>query len=173
ITESLLLALFGGAIGVIFARWGTDALANYFPQHARAFDLGIDARGLGFALVMSIASGLLFGVAPALRFSRLDFATAMKNQSGQATGGGRLRLNHALVVAQVALSFVLLAGAGLFLRTLRNLHSLDLGFRPENIILFSLEFPRDYNADQQGDLHTRLLHVLETLPGVRAVSLSG
>jgi predicted permease len=173
VTENLLLAAAGGALGVVFARWGTDAFATYLPQHGRAYDLALDGRVLGFALLASVVSGLIFGLGPALRFSRLDLIEAMKNQSGQRVGRARSRLNHFLVVAQIALSVMLLAGAGLFLRTLRNLRALDLGFRRENVVLFSLDFPRGYDASQRGDVHARLLHVLETLPGVRRATLSG
>ena len=173
VAESLLLALLGGALGLVFARWGTDVLAGYLPQHGRAVDLSPDGRVLLFALGASVLTGVMFGLVPALRLSRLDLATAMKDQAGQMAGGSRARTNHALVVGQIALSVVLLAGAGLFVRTLRNLHSLDLGFQREHLVLFDLDFPRNYDADQRADVNAQVLQRIATLTGVRSASLSG
>src|SRR6266446_3167917 len=170
--EILLLALLGGVFGLVFARWGTDLLAGYLPQHGRAFDLMPDGRVLLFALKASVLTGVMFGLVPALRLSRLDLATAMKDQAGQMAGGARARANHALVVGQIALSVILLAGAGLFVRTLRNLHALDLGFQRDHLVLFDLDFPRNYDADQQAEVNARVLQMVATLPGVRSVSLS-
>src|SRR2546422_1390320 len=120
--ESLLLALLGGVFGLVFARWGTDLLAGYLPQHGRAFDLMPDGRVLLFALTASVLTGVMFGLVPALRLSRLDLATAMKDQAGQMAGGSRARagVEHALVVGQIARSVVLLAGAGGFFPPLRH-----------------------------------------------------
>src|SRR2546430_548757 len=87
--ESLLLALLGGVLGLVFARWGTDLLAGYLPQHGRAFDLMPDGRVLLFALTASVLTGVMFGLVPALRLSRLDLATAMKDQAGPMAGGAR------------------------------------------------------------------------------------
>src|SRR3989449_2293228 len=171
--ESLLLALLGGVFGLVFARWGTDLLAGYLPQHGRAFDLMPDGRVLLFALTASVLTGVMFGLVPALRLSRLDLATAMKDQAGQMAGGARARANHALVVGQIALSVILLAGAGLFIRTLRNLHSLDLGFQREHLVLFDLDFPRNYNANQRADVNAQVLQRIATLTGGRGASLSG
>src|SRR5256884_209249 len=170
---SLLLALLGGALGLVFARWGTDVLAGYLPQHGRAVDLSPDGRVLLFALGASVLTGVMVGLVPALRLSRLDLATAMKDQAGQMAGGSRARMNHALVVGQIALSVVLLAGAGLFVRTLRNLHSLDLGFQREHLVLFDLDFPRNYDANQRADVNAQVLQRIATLTGVRSASLSG
>jgi predicted permease len=173
VTEGLLLALLGGALGLVFARWGTDVLAGYLPQHGRTFDLSPDGRVLLFALMASGLTGVMFGLVPALRLSRLDLATAMKDQAGSMAGGSRTRMNHALVVGQIALSVVLLAGAGLFVRTLRNLHGLDLGFQRDHLVLFDLDFPRNYDANQRADVNARILQLIATLTGVRSASLSG
>jgi len=121
----------------------------------------------------SALTGVMFGLVPALRLSRLDLATAMKDQSGQMAGGSRARMNHALVVGQIALSVVLLAGAGLFVRTLRNLQGLDLGFQRDHLVLFDLDFPRNYDAGQQAEVNARILQLVSSLPGVRCASLSG
>jgi predicted permease len=171
--ESLLLAVLGGAFGLVFARWGTDVLAGYLPQHGRAFDLTLDRRVVLFALMTSVLTGVMSGLVPALRLSRVDLATAMKNQAGQMTGGAHARANHALVVGQIALSVILLAGAGLFVRTLRNLYRLDLGFQRDHLVLFDLDFPRTYDAGQRAELNARILQLVSSLPGVRSASLSG
>ncbi|HXT41235.1 MAG TPA: ABC transporter permease [Candidatus Angelobacter sp.] len=171
--ENLLLALLGGVFGLVFARWGTDLLAGYLPQHGRAFDLMPDGRVLLFALTASVLTGVMFGLVPALRLSRPDLATAMKDQAGQMAGGARACANHALVVGQIALSVILLAGAGLFVRTLRNLQGLDLGFKRDHLVLFDLDFPRTYDAGQQTQVNARILQLVSSLPGVRCASLSG
>ena len=176
ITESALLALMGGALGLVFAQWGTSALVTYLPrQNPVALDLHPDARVLGFTLAASLLTGLLFGLAPALQATRLDLTSSLKDQvgaSGRRAHGLRLPLHKALVVTQVALSLFLLIGAGLFARSLRNLKAIDLGFERENLVEFHLITGKGYDRAQRANLYKQMLEKLEALPGARAASLS-
>jgi predicted permease len=174
VTESLLVALLGGALGWMLARWGTDLLASYLPARDRGVALAPDGQVLAFTFLVSAISGVSFGLVPALRLSRLDLVSAIKAQAGPAAGGPRARLQPALVVAQIALSVLLFAGAGLFVRTLHNLKTLDLGFRRENLLSFSIDFGRAARDRRTRlDVHRRVLAALEQLPGLKGVTLSG
>ena len=168
VTESLLLAVCGGAAGVALAFAGTCFLSRTLPAATRLIGVDPDGRVLGFALGLSLLTGVLFGLAPALRLSR-----AAGGVTAKASTGGRSRLNQALVVAQIALSVLLLAGAGLFVRTLQKLKAADLGFAPERVVRFTLEFDRDYNAAARAAVHRRVLEALEALPAVRRATVSG
>jgi predicted permease len=173
VTESLLLAAMAGTLGLVFAQWGTRFLAAYLTQSDTAVSLEPDSRVLLFTIVVSLLTGVLFGLVPALRLSRLDLVTAIKQRP--VAGAARSRLQPALVVAQVALSVLLLAAAGLFVRTLHNLRTLDLGFQPDNLLSLSLDPGRrsPASAAQINTLLQRVLSELETLPGVRCVSVGG
>jgi len=174
LTESALLAMIGGALGLIFAYWSARLLLSYLPGHETlSLNLDLDARVLGFTMTVSLLTGILFGLAPALRATRLDLTSALKDQIGDARiGQSRLPLNKILVVTQVALSLFLLIGAGLFVRSLQKLRGLDLGFDRENVVLFSLDLGTGYDAARATNLFRRLLERLETLPGTRSASLS-
>jgi predicted permease len=175
LTESLLLAGFGGALGVALAYWGKDLLLALQPWGGGelALDLKLDMRVLGFTIAISLLTGLLFGLTPALRATRLDLTPSLKDAARNSSGDARNSLSKALVVAQVALSLVLLIGAGLFTRTLRNLQSLETGFNHENLVTFSLN-PRlnNYPAAQIAQLFRRLLERLEAIPGAHSATLS-
>src|SRR6266540_3206325 len=175
LTESVLLAGLGGALGVVLAYWGKDLLLALQPWGGGelALDLKLDFRVLSFTTIISLLTGLLFGLTPALRATRLDLTPTLKDTARNSSGDARSSLSKALVVAQVALSLVLLIGAGLFTRTLRNLQSLETGFNHENLVTFGLN-PRlnNYPNAQIAQLFHRLLERLETIPGVRAVTLS-
>jgi len=175
LTESVLLAGFGGALGVAMAYWGKDLLLTLQPWGGGelAIDLKLDMRVLGFTIAISLLTGLLFGLTPALRATRLDLTPALKNTARNSSGHARNSLSKALVVAQVALSLVLLIVAGLFTRTLRNLQSLETGFNHENLVTFGLN-PRlnNYPPAQIAQLFRRLLERLEAIPGVRSATLS-
>jgi putative ABC transport system permease protein len=174
LVESLLLALVGGVLGLLFAYGGARVLLAYLPQQAAGnFNVGPDAHVLGFTLAVSLLTGVLFGLTPAWRATRFDLIAALKEQAGSVTAGrSRLALNKLLVVTQVALTLFLLIGAGLFVRTLQNLKSLDAGFERENVLLFALEPGRNYQRAQRIQLYQQLVERLEALPGVRAASLS-
>src|SRR5262245_60106374 len=172
-TESVLLALLGGTAGLIFASGGTAFLSNFLAQSSTPVPLKPDGRALFFTLTVSLVTGSIFGFAPAWRSSRLDLVTAIKNQAN-AVAARRSRLQPLLVIAQVALAVLLLAGAGLFARTLRNLRTLDFGFRGENLLSLAVDPGRAPIAPaQQEALLRRLLAELKTAPGVTSVSLGG
>src|SRR5262249_2820310 len=135
-------------------------------------DPTLDMQVFGFTLAVSLLTGALFGLAPALRATRLDLSSALKSSMGEGRGGSRLALHKGLVVAQVALSLFLLIGAGLFVRSLRNLKNLDAGFDRENVVIFGLDTGSGYTPAQRVTLQQRLLERLESLPGARSASLS-
>jgi predicted permease len=174
LTESLLLAAMGGALGLLLAQWGIQALLIFMRLQADpiSFNMAPDARVLFFTLGASALTGLIFGLAPALRSSRIDLASALKGAAGSVTGDASLqRLNQALVVAQVALSLLLLIGAGLFVRTLQKLKATDAGFNREHVVVFNLDFTQN-PRQRLLPLYKELAARLETLPGVRAAGVA-
>jgi putative ABC transport system permease protein len=173
LTESLLLAALSGALGLLLAQWGARLLLAYLPQEQTAtFDLAPDAAVLAFTLAVSLLTSLLFGLAPALRATRLDLTSSLKDTTGGGAGHARLTPHKLLIVTQVALSLFLLVGAGLFVRSLRNLKNLDAGFDRENVALFSLNTPSGYTLRQRVNLYQQALERLEALPDTRAASLA-
>ena len=173
LTESVMLSLLGGALGLLFASWGTHALLNYLPQRLPIFiNVSPDARALGFTLAVSLLTGVLFGLAPALRATRLDLTSSLKEKAGVEPGRARFSLNKVLVVAQVALSLFLLIGAGLFVRTLQNLRNLDTGFDRENLTQFWIDSGSGAGNARYAPMFSQLLTRLETLPGARSASMS-
>jgi predicted permease len=173
--ESLLLAALGGLLGLLLSQAGTRAMLVFMriQDDPVSFNVAPDARVLLFTLASSLLTGLIFGIAPALRSSRLDLASAIKGAGGSVAGDApRQRLNQALVVAQVALSLVLLVGAGLFVRTLAKLKATDAGFNRENVVVFDLDFTQRLDTTRRVTLYKELLARLETLPGARAASMS-
>jgi predicted permease len=172
LTESLLLAVLGGALGLAFAYWGRDVLVALRPLAATLPDLKLDLRVLGFTTAVTILTGILFGLAPALRATKVDLTFTLKDGAGQ-TGYSRSRLSKGLVIAQVAMSLVLLIGAGLFVRTLRNLARIDLGFNRKNLLLFSVNPGAiGYKNERLANLYQQLLERIETTPGVRSATAS-
>jgi predicted permease len=175
LTESLLLAGLGGALGLAFAWWSSQFLLALVASGRTpvALNVTLDARVLAFTAGASLLAGVLFGLAPAWRATRVDLTPALKDSAHSSEGGARLGLGKSLVVAQVALSLSLLIGAGLFVRSLAKLKSLDAGFKPENVLLVSTD-PRliGYQGNQVSALYARLLERFKALPGVRSVSLS-
>jgi predicted permease len=165
LTESVVLAGVGGALGIVVAYWGRELLP--FGQTAP-----IDWRVMGFVGGLSVTTAVTFGLAPALRATRLDLAGAMKEHS-RSTTGARSVLARALLVVQVALSLVLLIGAGLFLRTLGHLRSVDVGFNPHNLLMFSVNPQLNrYDADRTQQLYRQLEAELSALPGVRTMAFT-
>jgi len=178
VTESVLLAIAGAALGLAFAgAAGRTLLAvlsagGYDPI---ALDLAPDARVLGFATGIALATGVLFGLVPALRATALGPGAALKSGSGVAGRGGTTRtgLLPALVVSQVALSMVLLVAAGLFVRTFQNLLDRDPGFRSEGVLIVELDARHTgYNDDRIADLYEEILHRFRRIPGVLSASVS-
>jgi predicted permease len=175
LTESIMLAALGGLLGLLLAQAGTRVLQVLMRLEADpvSFNVAPDASVLLFTLGVSLLTGLLFGLAPALRASRIDLALARTGAGGSVAGdASRQRLSQALVVVQVALSLVLLIGAGLFVRTLLKLKATDAGFNRENVVVFNLDFTQRLDSPRVAALNKELLARLETLPGVTAASMS-
>lgn len=175
LTESGLLAILGGVVGVIFAYWGKDVLLALRPWGGGelVLYLKLDLRVLGFTIGVSAITGLLFGLAPALRATRVDLTPGLKDNARSLVGGSRSLLTKSLIVTQVAMSLVLLIGAGLFVSTLRNLQAVDVGFNRENLLLFRVD-PRlsGYSGLQIANLYSRITERIEAVPGVRSATIS-
>ena len=172
LTESVMLASLGGAFGILFAIWGVRTLTFLLSRGQENFTLHAELNWnvLGVTAVLSVVCGLLFGLAPAIQSSRPDVMPALKNGRG---GGPRRRAQHLLVVAQIAISFLLLVAAGLFVRTLNKLHSIQLGYARENILLFSLNARQAGHRDPEiTTFYSDLRQRLESIPGVRSATLS-
>ncbi len=174
LTESLVLSLGGGAIGLLLAWWGAEWLVNLAPNGLpRATDTTLDLRVLGFTLLVSALTGLLFGLAPAWHVSKPDLTFALK-EGGRGAGGGSRgnRVRQGLIVAQVAVAFVLLTGAGLLLHSFWKLQRVDPGFDPRNLLTFRLSLPATkYREPQQIEtFHGQLQERLRALPGVANAS---
>ena len=181
LTESLLLALVGGLLGVLLAFWrlsGMLGIISVDRGEPFPFVIGPDWRVLTFAIVVTFITGILFGLAPAMRGSRVDLTPSLKeNSSSLPAFGARtsrwFRLGDALVIAQVALSIVVLIGAGLLVRTLRNLQTLNPGFDARNILLFNIDPTiAGYTDAQTQQLYSNLQQRFAALPGVISVSYS-
>ena len=176
LTESTLLALLGGVAGLLFAYIGLDLLVAFAARFTpRAAEIAIDGWVLLFSLVLSIGSGLAFGLAPALS-ARPDLRAALQESGGPAlSGAGRLRLRRLLVVTQVTVAFVLLVAAGLLMRSLLELQQVDPGFQVERILTMrvDLNFTRYRGSALSREFHRRLLQQLESLPDALAVGAAG
>jgi predicted permease len=176
LTESMLLSMTGGILGILFAFWLKDVLLSvnqWGGEGMAGLNTSLDLRVLGFTLGLSVVTGILFGSLPAWRATRLDLTPALKDTGRNSSGVSRSRLSKALVITQVALSFVLLIGAGLTVRTLHNLQSVDAGFNQENLLLFSLEPSQlDYKGERLANLYRQLFASLDAVPGTRGVTAS-
>lgn len=162
VTEAMLLALAGGAAGIVVAWWGFPVLLRFAPPLQDApLAVGLNARVLAFALAASVASGLLFGVGPALRLTSRPVSSAMLTRRADSSSGSRRRLHSFLVPAQIALSLVVLIVGGLFLRTLQNLRGIDTGFEWERVLRIEPTGRLDYLP---------LLARLEAIPGVASAT---
>ena len=173
LTESLLLALLGGLCGVFLAQWGVSLLVTLVARSS-PLDVRPDMLVFGFTAAVSLSAGFIFGMVPALSASRTDLTTSLKEKSTRkARRGLRVGLASALVVAQVALSMVLLAGAGLFARSLMNLQREDVGFNRENVLLAEVD-PRlaGYTPAELSPLYRQLLERVGSLPGVQRATLA-
>lgn len=181
LTESVLLASLGGLLGLLFAAWGTRLLLPLLSQGEIPAHLNLspDARVLAFTAAVAVLTGVLFGLAPAFLATRVEMNSALKNDaSGLAPGSGSrgasMTFGKLFVVSQVALSLLLLVGAGLFLRSLRNLQQVDAGFARENVSVLKLEPVGSHSKTPQlAARYDELLKRVEALPGVRLASLVG
>jgi len=178
LTESILLAAVGGMIGLIFAQWADSVLLGLVSQRGRTIPLDVhpDAKILGFTLAVSLLTGILFGLAPAFRAARVDLNSILKANSRGVVGGsgGRLSIGKILIVAQVALSLLLLVIAGLFVHSFQKLADVQLGYDREHLIIFSLS-PLEYGykaGPPITQLYKDLLERIGAVPGVRGVTFS-
>jgi macrolide transport system ATP-binding/permease protein len=177
LTESLLLSLMGGFAGLLVAMWGIRSLTWLLANGEERFTLHatLNWQVMLFTLGLAVITGTLFGLAPALQSTRVDLTSALK-QVRANEAGGRSRgfgLGHVLVTAQIGLSLLLVVGAGLFVRTLTNLHSVNLGFNQENLLLFSLDAKQaGYKDAALGHFYGDLLDKFRRIPGVTSVGLS-
>ncbi len=173
LVESLLLSIVGGCLGVLLALWGIDILVALSPEDLpRINDIGIDARVLGFTVLISLVTGVLFGLVPALKASNVNLNESLKEASPKtSTGPGRRKVGNLLVVAEVALAIVLLAGAGLLIKSFARLMEVEPGFNPENVLTATVALPTSkYKTSQEKYVFfERLIERLKTLPDVQSV----
>jgi len=176
LTETVLLALIGGAVGLLLAQWGVDLLLAMKPANLpRLSEIGIDMRVLAFTLVISLATGLLFGLVPALSATRLNLNEALKEGGRSSTGSAaRQRVRSILVVSEIALALVLLIGAGLLIRSFWRLQSVEPGFNTANLLTLRVELPesRYREIPKQIVFRQRVLDAMNSLPGVQAAMIS-
>src|SRR5438477_917803 len=173
LTESILLGVAGGALGLLLALWANQLLISYLQTTPLAsLELGLDWRVLAFTLGVSVATGIVFGLAPALQASRLDIVMALKSEDAQRAGSRRSRLRAVFVTAQVTLSVVLLVGAGLFIRSLQSANTIDPGFRVDHALTIPLNLGLLRYKETEGEnFYRNLLARVEAQPGVERASL--
>jgi predicted permease len=175
LTESVLLSFAGGALGLILAEWGTKAALSVLPEALpRAEAVEVDGRVLGFTLAVSLLTGIVFGLAPAWKASRYNVQETLK-ESGRGSSGTKHRAQGAFVVAEMAMAVILLAGAGLMIRSLVDLWRVNPGFNPQNALTFSAALSPSLGTDAPA-IRTacrQLESTLQSIPGVEAVSLTG
>jgi predicted permease len=181
LTESVLLSIVGGALAIVTAFWGAHAIVTFLASSSSqplGFEPSLDLRVLLFTAGISVLAGITFGLAPAARSRRVDLTPALKEGAGGSAAGGRIRgrwfnVGNALVIAQVTLTIVVLVGAGLLVRTLQNLRSIDPGFDTRNVLNFGID-PRiaGYKGTKVDDVLGDLQKRLSAIPGVASVSYS-
>jgi putative ABC transport system permease protein len=176
LTESLLLALIGGAFGLLLSVWGMDLILAFKPQNLPRLDeVTLDSRVLLFTGLITLMSGLIFGLAPAIQSGRANLNTALKEGGRNDTEGfGKRRLRNLLVVSEFALALMLLVGAGLMIRSFLSLQKVHPGFSPENVLTMQVNLPRNkYQDPAQGvAFQQQVLQKIQSLPGVESASLS-
>jgi predicted permease len=176
LTESLLLSIAGATLGVIFARWGAALIVRLISTGSNPvfLDLTLDLRVLAFTIGVAVFTGLLFGIAPAWRATRVSPQAAMKDNSRAATQPrAGFSAGNALVMAQVALSLVLVTGAGLLVGTFRNLETLDPGFSRDHVLLMTVDLRNTtYTKERRAAVYREMMDRLRALPGVRSASTS-
>jgi putative ABC transport system permease protein len=174
LTESVLLAVVGGGAGLLLAAWGTRSLLALAPEDLpRVKDVALDGRVLGFTLLVTLITGIVFGLVPALQASRPNLNETLK-EGGRGTTGGHHRVRSSLVITEVALALVLLVGAGLLIRSFIRLQQVNPGFNTKNAMSANVALPgRKYpNSDQYLSFFTQLIEKIGALPGVVAVGAS-
>jgi predicted permease len=175
LTESALLSTLGGAVGILIALWIKDSLISVGEWAGRENSINprLDLRVLAFTFGLSLFTGIVFGLVPALRATRLDLTPALKDTGRGSSATTRSLLSRSLIVAQVSLSLLLLIGAGLLVRTLINLQRVEPGFNEENLLLFNLDPSLlGYKDDHLRNFYQQVFTRLEAVPGVRGVTFS-
>ena len=176
LVESLLISLAGGAVALVFTTWTSRSFMNFLPPTdiPIAIDMRVDGRVLAVTFLIAAFAGIAFGLLPALRSSRIAPGAVLKEESGTASGGRRkARLTSALVAVQIALSFMLLISGGLLIPSFRNAQHADVGFKPDHVLLSSVDlFPAGYSVESGLAFQRELLHRIEQIPGVKAASFS-
>ncbi len=170
LTESLLLSLLGGIAGLLLSIWLVDMLLALLPEGGPRLDqVGLDYRVALFALGLSIFTGVLFGLAPALQASKLDVSGSLKEGGRSGEGHRRTNARHLLLIGEVALSLMLLVGAGLLIKSFLRLQEVQPGFNPQNVLVASISLPAaKYNETTSPEFFRRLTERLEASPGVQA-----
>ena len=173
LTESILVALARGVLGLVIAAWGTGAMLKLLPEALPRMDeIGVDGRVLAFTFGASLLAGILFGLAPALKISRSDVQASLK-EGGRSVVRSRNRAQGVLVVAEMAMALVLLVGAGLMIRSVWQLWHVKPGFDPHNTVEFSIALAPD-KASEAAKIratYRQLLEGLESTPGVQSAAL--
>jgi predicted permease len=175
ITESLVLSVSGGIAGIGLAVWLDRALVAFLPSGDTPLTISTDPdwNVLLFTIVVTVLTGVLFGLAPALQASRPNVAGTLKDQAGSVVTGGSIAIRKMLVIGQVSLSLLLLIGAGLFIRSLANLRDLDPGFKVQNLVAFSIDpHMNGYSDERTFQIYRQLRERMEGLPGVQCASLA-
>jgi predicted permease len=176
LTESVLLACLGGIVSIVVAHWTLGGITAMLPPEAsETMHFSLSMPVMWFTAVVSLGTGLLFGIVPALQSTRPDLVTELRNNSGKLSGGrGAARFRTSLVTAQIALSMALLISAGLFIKSLRNISRVDLGINIENVVTFGVSPARNgYDTVRTAALYARLEDELAAIPGVSGVTSSG
>lgn len=175
LTESIVLSILGGALGLILASWGTQAAVRFLPFGLpRSEEIRLDAPVLLFTFAISVFAGILFGLAPALKSRRADLQETLKSGARGATGS-RSRAQSVLVAAETAIALILLVGAGLMLRSLHTLWSVDPGFRPDHVLFFQVSLPPSMRNAPPDAIQSELRHLhdlIASVPGVSSLSLA-
>ena len=172
LTESVLLSLIGGTGGLLLSVWLTDVLAAILPEGSpRLEEVGVDYRVLAFAIGISAMTGIIFGLAPALQASKLDVSGSLKEGGRSGEGHRRTNARNVLLVGEVALSLVLLVGAGLLIKSFLRLQEVNPGFNPNNVLITSIALPgAKYNSEgQRPEFFRQLTERLQSSPGIEAV----
>ena len=175
LAESLTLAMLGGAVGLLLAYWGVRAMVRFGPPGIpRLETLSLDWRVAGLTLAVSLATGILFGLAPALRASGMNSAESLKEGGRASSGTGRQRVRGLLVISEFALSLMLLIGAGLMLRSFVALQAIDPGFRPDHLLtmILSVGGSQDAGPERAPEFYQRALAGVRALPGVTSAGMT-